>query len=104
MGFTTKDSLNIYNTYKDNTIRVIENNIYRLIDDIVDIGFKRVDEIAISINSDKYNLDRVKACIIYIMKELTFKNGDTYLTKTNAEHNAIISKLKAEGMWYTYDN
>ena len=32
------------------------------------------------------------------------KNGDTYLTKTNAEHNAIISKLKAEGMWYTYDN
>ena len=80
MGFTTKDSLNIYNTYKDNTIRVIENNIYRLIDDIVDIGFKRVDEIAISINSDKYNLDRVKACIIYIMKELTFKNGDTYLS------------------------
>ena len=32
------------------------------------------------------------------------KNGDTYLTKTNAEHNAIINKLKAEGMWYTYDN
>jgi len=32
------------------------------------------------------------------------KNGDTYLTKTNAEHNAIIKKLQAEGMWYTYDN
>ena len=79
MGFTMRDSLNIYNTYKDNTIRIIENNIYRIIDDIVDIGFKKIDEIAISLNSDKYNLDRVKACIIYIMKELTFKNGDTYL-------------------------
>ena len=80
MGFTMRDSLNIYNTYKDNTIRIIENNIYRLIDDIVDIGFKRVDEIAVSINSDKYSLDRIKACIIYTMKELTFKNGDTYLS------------------------
>ena len=80
MGFTTRDSLNIYNTYKDNTIRVIENNIYRIIDDIVDIGFKKIDEIAVSINSDKYNMDRIKACIIYIMKELTFKNGDTYLS------------------------
>ena len=80
MGFTMRDSLNIYNTYKDNTIRVIENNIYRLIDDIVDIGFKRVDEIAVSINSDKYSLDRIKACIVYTMKELTFKNGDTYLS------------------------
>ena len=79
MGFTMRDSLNIYNTYKDNTIRVIENNIYRLIDDIVDIGFKRVDEIATTISSDKYSLDRIKACIIYTMKELTFKNGDTYL-------------------------
>ncbi len=80
MGFTMRDSLNIYNTYKDNTIRIIENNIYRLIDDIVDIGFKRVDEIAVSINSDKYSLDRIKACIVYTMKELTFKNGDTYLS------------------------
>ena len=80
MGFTMRDSLNIYNTYKDNTIRIIENNIYRLIDDIPDIGFKKVDDIATNVNTDKYNMDRIKACIIYIMKELTFKNGDTYLS------------------------
>ena len=80
MGFTMRDSLNIYNTYKDNTIRIIENNIYRLIDDIPDIGFKKVDDIAVNMSSDKYNMDRIKACIVYIMKELTFKNGDTYLS------------------------
>ncbi len=32
------------------------------------------------------------------------KEGTTYLTKTNAEHDAIIKKLQNEGMWYTYDN
>ena len=80
LGFTMKDALSIYNTYKSNTIRIIDNDIYRIIDDIEDINFTKVDEIALSLNEDKYNLNRIKACIVYIMKELSFKNGDTYLT------------------------
>lgn len=31
------------------------------------------------------------------------KNKKTYFTKTNAEHEAIISKLKKEGLWYVYE-
>jgi UPF0755 protein len=30
------------------------------------------------------------------------KNGKTYFNKTNAEHQATISKLKNEGLWYVY--
>lgn len=30
------------------------------------------------------------------------KNGKTYFTKTESEHNSIISKLKREGNWYEY--
>jgi UPF0755 protein len=30
------------------------------------------------------------------------KNGKVYFTKTLAEHNQIIQKLKAEGLWFTY--
>ena len=80
LGFVMKDALSIYNTYKSNTIRIIENNIYRIIDDVDDISFTKVDEIASNLNDDKYNLNRIKACIIYIMKSLSFSNGDTYLS------------------------
>lgn len=80
LGFTMRDALSIYNTYKSNTIRIIENDIYRIIDDVDDINFTKVDEVALNLNEDKYNLNRIKACIIYIMKELSFKNGDTYLS------------------------
>ena len=80
LGFTMKDSLSIYNTYKSNTIRIIENDIYRIIDDIEEINFTKVDEIATTLNEDKFNLNRIKACIIYIIKELSFKKGDTYLS------------------------
>ena len=30
------------------------------------------------------------------------KNGKVYFTKTNEEHNAKISELKKEGLWFTY--
>jgi len=30
------------------------------------------------------------------------KNGKTYFTKTNAEHEAITAKLKREGLWFVY--
>ena len=79
IGFTMKEALSIYNTYKSNTIRIIENNIYRVIDDIEDINFTKVDEVALFLNEDKLSLNRIKACIVYIIKELCFKNGDTYL-------------------------
>lgn len=31
------------------------------------------------------------------------KNGKTYFTKTNAEHNAKIEELQASGLWYEYN-
>ena len=80
LGFSMKDSLSIYNTYKSNTIRIIENDIYRIIDDVDEINFTKVDEIATTLNEDRFNLNRIKACIIYIIKELSFKKGDTYLS------------------------
>ncbi|HBA37247.1 MAG TPA: endolytic transglycosylase MltG [Firmicutes bacterium] len=30
------------------------------------------------------------------------KNGKTYFSKTNAEHDAIVRKLRSEGLWYEY--
>lgn len=30
------------------------------------------------------------------------KNGKTYFTKTNSEHNRKINELKQAGLWYTY--
>ena len=80
LGFTMRDALSIYNTYKSNTIRIIENDIYRIIDDVEEINFLKVDEIAITLNEDKFNLSRIKACIVYTIKELSFKKGDTYLS------------------------
>lgn len=80
-GFTTRDSMLIYNTYKNKTINIIEENIYRLIRDIFDIGFKKVDTIALKNGIEKDNINRVKAAIIYIMNEISNTYGDCYYSK-----------------------
>lgn len=87
LGFNMKDALSIYNYYKSNTKSVIESNIFKLIDDIEDVNFQKVDEISknfIPLDDKR----RIKACIIYIMNLLTFKNGDTYLN-----YNDILLKV-----------
>lgn len=80
LGFSMKDALMIYNQYKGNTIGMIEHNVYLLIDDIEEITFPKVDDIAHKMNMLEDDESRVKACILYTMKDLIFKNGDTYLT------------------------
>lgn len=79
LGFNMKDSLNIYNYYRSSTIMTIENNIFDIIDEVDEISFLKVDQISEKLNFEKDDIRRIKACILYIMKSLTFKTGNTYL-------------------------
>lgn len=80
LGFNMKDSLSIYSVYRNNTTNIIQNNIFRLLNDISDISYPKVDEISLKIGYKPDDHRRVEACIIYVMKNLSFKNGDTYST------------------------
>ena len=79
IGFNIKDSMLIYNKYKKHTLDIINDNIYKIISDIDELNFTKVDNIAMNLNIDKLSPERIKACIIYIMNELTFQTGNTYL-------------------------
>lgn len=78
MGFSTKDSMIIYNTYKKDTKKVIEEDIYKLIEDINEIYFKKIDVIALKNGVKKDALIRVKASILYIMDEVSNTYGHSY--------------------------
>ena len=78
IGFSTKDSVKIYNKYHKETISKIEDNIYTLIDDIQNMSFKKIDYIAQKLNISKDADIRIDASIIYIMKELSNTYGHCY--------------------------
>lgn len=79
LGFSMRDALAIYNCYKSNTILELEHNIYRIIDDVDEVNFPKVDAIAQKLEIDTFDERRMKACIFYICKQLSFETGDTYL-------------------------
>lgn len=80
IGFTMQDALEIYNTYKQYTMNKIETNIYSILDKLEDMPFTKVDAIALNMDISRDDENRIKYCILYIMKDITFQNGDTYLT------------------------
>ena len=79
IGFSTKDSMIIYNKYKAKTLDVIDIDIYKLVDDLIDINFKKVDVVALNMGIKKDDLIRVKASITYIMDEVCNAYGHSYL-------------------------
>ena len=88
LGFNTRDSMIIYNTYKNKVKDIIETDIYQIIYDINDINFKKIDMIALNKGIEKDSLIRVKASIIYIMNEISNTYGHSYYL-----YNELLSLL-----------
>jgi exodeoxyribonuclease V alpha subunit len=75
-----KLAMKLLNQYQMLTLEKLEENPYRLIDDIEGIGFIKADEIANKLGIEKDDLRRIKAAIIYAMQNIAYQNGDLYLT------------------------
>lgn len=78
LGFSTKDSMVIYNFYKDKVKSIIEEDIYQLVYSIVEVNFKKIDQIALKNGILKDADIRVRAAIIYIMEEVSNTYGHSY--------------------------
>ena len=78
LGFSTRDSMIIYNFYKNKTKQIIEENIYQIIKDVNDITYKKIDQIALRMGVKQNDIIRVKAALIYIMNEVSNTYGHSY--------------------------
>ncbi|MBR2828054.1 MAG: ATP-dependent RecD-like DNA helicase [Bacilli bacterium] len=87
-GFSTKDAMSIYNKYKINTRNIIDQDIYQLVEDFIEMSFRKVDTIALRSGMERDSKVRVKASILYIMSEVSNTFGHCYYDK-----NEIFSYL-----------
>lgn len=75
-------AIKIYNHYKHNTIKVIENNPYSLSDEIFGVGFKLADNIAEKVGIEKDSPYRIKAGIKFILNQSANLSGNIYMTES----------------------
>ena len=78
LGFSSNESMKIYNKYKDRTRNVIDEDIYNIYYDKLDISYKHIDTIALSLEYRLEDIRRVSSSILYIMNELTNVYGHEY--------------------------
>ena len=74
-----KDAMSIYNYYKEYIFEVLKENPYDIIDNVDDITFLKIDKIRKNLSVEEFGKQRIKACIFYIINQLLFEMGDTYL-------------------------
>lgn len=81
---TENQALKIYQKYKADSMKVLEQNPYQLIYDIDGMGFKKVDKLALASGLAPDSRKRVGAAIIYTLKTLS-ENGDLFVRDDELE-------------------
>lgn len=78
-GLNNKTAVQIFERYKEESLTVITENPYQLVEDIQGIGFKMADKLAeqVGINSDAPQ--RFRAALVHTLLETSIDKGDTYI-------------------------
>lgn len=69
-GVSTTYAVKIFKTYRNNSIKIVKENPYRLAEDIWGIGFKTADKIAANLGFTHNHPERIHAGILYVLNEL----------------------------------
>ena len=87
LGITPAFAMKIYKKYKGRTIDIVQNNPYRLADDIFGIGFKMADRLAMTAGISPDSAHRIRCAIKFVLNQGA-GNGHIYLPKENLVQSA----------------
>ena len=88
-GFGPQLGMKIYQTYREETITLLTENPYRLIEDVEGVGFGRADELGSKLGITGAHPDRIKAAVLHVLTNASLSDGHVYL---DAEH--VLPEVK----------
>lgn len=106
---STRFAQQIYKLYADASIETIQNNPYKLIEDVWGIGFATADKMALNSGLDKAGFERIQAGIVYSLDQVALEGHTCYPKETFLQRVAnllgledahvvpILEHLKKEG-------
>ncbi|MGV3244108.1 SF1B family DNA helicase RecD2 [Staphylococcus sp. 11261D007BR] len=98
LGFGAKLAMDIYQFYKEDTVRIIEENPYQLVFDIRGVGFHKADQLALQLGINPTHQDRIKAGLLYVVEDICIKQGHTYVPEVSLvnETQQLLSKQQEQ--------
>ncbi len=95
-NITLNLAVKIYNIYKEKTSERLKENPYILIDDIEGVGFVTADKIATNMGYSPTGEFRIRAGVIYVLKENSEKNGNTFMSESDLSER-VFTLLSIDG-------
>ena len=78
-GIPNKLAIQILDEYKEETLNVVENYPYQLVEDIKGLGFTIADQLAEELGIESKSPERFRAGIIHSLLNSCMESGDTYV-------------------------
>ncbi|WJP97002.1 SF1B family DNA helicase RecD2 [Macrococcus bovicus] len=78
-GFGPQLAMKIFQFYKEETLKVIEQSPYQLVMDIQGIGFTKADELARKLGIAGSHPERLRAALVFTLEQACLQNGHTYV-------------------------
>ena len=94
-GLTNRVAFEIFNQYKKDSLDIIQENPYQLVEDIQGIGFKIADQLAEQLGIEADAPQRFRAALVYSLFETSIERGDTYVEARDLLENAITTLEEA---------
>lgn len=88
-GLSNRQALDIYDSYKEETLDIIQENPYQLVEDIKGIGFKIADNLAEQLGIESDSPQRFRAALVHSLTETSLERGDTYVEARDLLENAV---------------
>lgn len=94
-GLTNRVAFEIFNQYKEDSLDIIQENPYQLVEDIQGIGFKIADQLAEQLGIEADSPQRFRAALVHSLFETSIERGDTYVEARDLLENAITTLEEA---------
>lgn len=91
-GISNNFAGKIYHAYKENTIKILTKDPYRLAEDIEGIGFKKADEIALKMGTDIFGDRRIAVGVKYVLMKAS-EDKDTFLPRNTLVKAAASANI-----------
>ena len=89
-GLTPKAASQIFNQYKEESLNLIEEQPYLLVEEVQGIGFKIADQLAERLGIASDAPERLRAALIHCLLEASMEEGDTYIEAKALLERTII--------------
>lgn len=95
-GVTPGLAIKIFRYYGNASIQAVQENPYRLADDIHGVGFRTADKIAAELGIEPASIERVTAGIVYVLNELASEGHVYYLESELIKEAASILRVEED--------